>query len=157
MIMTEENVTRECRLKNIEEIRHYFIEEINQKKLMIKKFKKVCRVLNYIEYLLILVSTVTGCVSVSAFASLVGFPVSVTSYVVGLKTCVITARFKKHKSIIEKKKHDEIILLEKSELNNIEVLISKVLTDSNISHDGFVLVNNVLKEFEGTKKEIKNF
>ena len=157
MIMTEENVTRGCRLKNIEEIRHYFIEEINQKKLMIKKLKKVCRVLNYIEYLLILVLTVTGCVSVSAFASLVGFPVSVTSYVVGLKTCVITARFKKHKSIIKKKKHDEIILLEKSELNNLEVLISKVLTDSNINHGGFVLANNVLKEFEGTKKEIKNF
>ena len=74
-----------------------------------------------------------------------------------IKNCVITARFKKHKSIIKKKKHDEIILLEKSELNNLEVLISKVLTDSNISHGGFVLVNNVLKEFEGTKKEIKNF
>ena len=44
----------------------------------------------------------------------------------------------------------------KSKLNNIEVLISKVLIDSNISHDEFVLINNVLKEFHDMKEEIKN-
>ena len=36
------------------------------------------------EHLLILVSTVTGCVSIFAFASLVGIPVSVTSCVRGV-------------------------------------------------------------------------
>ena len=35
--------------------------------------------LNYVEHLLILVSIVIGCVSVSAFASLVCFPVDITS------------------------------------------------------------------------------
>ena len=39
-----------------------------------------------------------------------------------------------------------IELLAKSELSSIEVVISKVLIDSNISHDEFVLVNNVLKK-----------
>ena len=39
---------------------------------MSNKYKKVYRISNYIEYLLILISTVTGCVSISAFASLVG-------------------------------------------------------------------------------------
>ena len=47
--------------------------------------KKVSRVLNYIEHLLIFVSTVTGCFSISAFASLVGIPVGITSSVIGLK------------------------------------------------------------------------
>ena len=48
------------------------------------------------------------------------------------------------KSIIkkEKKKHDKIVLLEKPKLNTIYVLISGVLTNSYISHDKFVLVNN---------------
>ena len=41
---------------------------------MSEKHKKVCVVLNYIEPLLILVSTVTGCVSISAFASLIDIP-----------------------------------------------------------------------------------
>ena len=63
------------------------------------------------------------------------------------------------KSIIKnkKKKHDKIVLLAKRRLNSIEVLISKALMDSNISHEGFVLINNVLKEYDDMKKEIKSF
>ena len=47
-------------------------------------------------------------------------------------------------------------MLAKSELNSIEVLISNALIDSNISHDEFVQINNVLKEFYDKKEEIKN-
>ena len=124
---------------------------------MSKKHKKVYRVLNYIEHLLILISTVTRCVWISTFASLVGFPIRITSSAIGLKICVITAGIKKYKSIIKKKKkkHDKIVLLAKSKLNSIEVLISKALIDSNISHDEFVLINNVLKEFSDIKEGIK--
>ena len=52
-----------------------FIEEINRNELMSKKHKKVCGVLNYIDHLLILVSAVTGCVSIFPFTSLFGIPV----------------------------------------------------------------------------------
>ena len=58
--MSEENISQEFRLKNIDKIRICLIEEINLNELMSKKHKKVYRVLNYIEYLLILISTVTG-------------------------------------------------------------------------------------------------
>ena len=86
--------------------------------------------------------------SISAFASLVGIPIGITSSVIGLKICVITAGIK-NKSTIKKmkKKHDKIILLAKYKLYNIEVLISKALIDSNISQDEFVLINNGLKNF----------
>ena len=63
---------------------------------MSKKHEKVYRVLNYIENLLILLSTVSGCVSVSAFATLVGIPIEITSSAIGLKICVITAAIKKY-------------------------------------------------------------
>ena len=53
---------------------------------------------------------------------------------------------KNYKTPIKKKKHDKIALLAKTKLNCIEALISKSLIVSYISHDGFVLVNNVLKE-----------
>ena len=36
------------------------------------------------------------------------------------------------------------------------MLISKSLIDSNIFHDEFVSINNVLKEYEEMKEEIKN-
>ena len=40
--------------------------------------------------------------------------------------------------------------------NTIVVLISKDLIDSNISHDEFVSINNVLNECDNMKEEIKN-
>ena len=36
------------------------------------------------------------------------------------------------------------------------VLISKALIESYISHDEYVLVDNILKEFDEMKKEIRN-
>ena len=67
--------------------------------------------------------------------------------------------FKKYKLISKKneKKHDKIITLAKPKFNSIEVLISKVLIDSNIGHDEFVLVNSVLQEFHDMKEEIQKF
>ena len=63
-----------------------------------------------------------------------------------------------YKSITKKikKKHDKIVLLGKDKLNTTEVLISKSLIDSYISHDEFVSVKNVVREFNDMKKEIKN-
>ena len=115
------------------------------------------RVSNYIDHSLIAISTITGCVSIPAFASLVVIPIGIESSTIGLKIWVITAGIKKYKSIFPKKrkKHEKIVLLAKSRLNGIEVLISKGLVDSNISHDEFVLINNVLKEFYNMKGKIK--
>ena len=89
---------------------------------------------------------------------LAGIPVGITSSAVGLKICAIAAIIKKYKSIIKKKKkmHDQIVLLAKSKLNSIEVVISNALTDSVITYDEFVLINNALKEYKKMKEEIKN-
>ena len=66
--------------------------------------------LNYVEHLLSLASTVTGYVSIAAFASLVAIPIAITSSAVGIKIYSITAGIKTFQSIIKKKKkkHDKI-------------------------------------------------
>ena len=92
--MVEQNVSQEFRLKNIDETRNYLIEEINRNELMSKKHKNVCTILNYIEHFLILASTITGCVSISDFASLVGIPIGTTSTAIGLNICAIIVVFK---------------------------------------------------------------
>ena len=55
----------------------------------------------------------TGCISISAFASLLGIPIGITSSAIGLKICAITAGIKKCKLIIKEKKkdHEKIALL----------------------------------------------
>ena len=53
------------------------------------KHKNICRDFNYIKHFLILVSAVSSCVSISAFASLIGVLIRTTSRIksspVGLK------------------------------------------------------------------------
>ena len=125
---------------------------------MSKKQKEVCATLNSTEHLFILASAVTGCISISAFYSLFSIPIEITSSAIGLKTCVTTAGIKNCNSIIKtkKKEHNKIVLLAKTKINSIEVLISKSLIDSYISHDEFVLVNNELKEYDDVKKRNQN-
>ena len=52
----------------------------------------------------ILASIVTGCVSISAFGSLVCISVGITGSAIGIKICAIIAGTKKYKSIIRKNK-----------------------------------------------------
>ena len=91
--------------------------------LLSKKYKNVYKALNYIQHLLILAFTVTGCNFKSAFASWVAILVGITISAGRIKICAITAVFKKHltikknqqlkKSTIKKNKsnHDKIVLL----------------------------------------------
>ena len=78
-------MSQEFRLENMDETRNYFLQETKQNELMSRKHKKVCTTLNYIEHSLILASTVTGCISISTFASLLGIPIGITSSVIGLQ------------------------------------------------------------------------
>ena len=56
------------------------------------------------------------------------FAIEIVSFATGLKIFAISSGIKMYKSIIKekKKKHDKIVLLTKSKLNNIEVLIFEV-------------------------------
>ena len=143
--MVEENISEESTLKNINKTGNYFLKEIKQNELMSRKYKKICTTLNYIEHFLILSSIITGCISISAFFSLIGIPRGITRSTIGLKIYAITVGTKKYKLIIKKKKkkHDKTVLLAKS--NSIKFLISKVLIDSVVSH----------QEYDKIKEEIK--
>ena len=125
-----EEASAEFRFKKIDEKINYRLDEINYNDLMSEKYKKACKYLNYVKQLVVLVSTVAGCVSVSVFPSLIPLPVFVTSSAVAVKICAINAGIKNYKSITKKKKkkHDKIVLVAKDKLNTVEVLISKALT-----------------------------
>ena len=95
--------------------------------------------------------------SISAFASLVCVLVGIVSSAVRVEVCAITAGIKKFKQLSQKRGRSmKIVLLGKDKLDTIEVLFSKSLIDSYISHDKFDSVNNVLREYNEMKEEIKN-
>ena len=139
----------EFRLKKVDETSNYLLDETNHNDLISEKYKTTCKYSNYFEHLLILVSTVTDCVSISAFASSFPVPAGITSSEVGIKVGAITRGIKNYKSIV---------LLEKAKSNaidTIEVLISTSLIYSNISHDEFAPANNVLREYHEIKRRNK--
>ena len=100
----------------------------------------------YIDHFLNLDSAITGRISISDFAYLIGHPIKIMRCAKGLKIRAITAPIKKYKSKVneKKKKHNKIVLSAESKLKSIEVLISKALINSNISHNQFVLTKKVL-------------
>ena len=55
----------------------------------------------------------------------------------------------------KRKKRDEIMLPGKTKLDTIEFLVPKTLIDPCIGHDEFVLVNNLLREYNEMKEEIE--
>ena len=83
-------------LKNKSKTRNYLFKEINRNKLMSneisKKHRKICKTVSYIEHFLILASTITGCISSSAFTSLISLPRETTNSAIRLKICI-----KKHR------------------------------------------------------------
>ena len=141
--MVAEKTGQEFRLKNIDETRSYFVEEIDQNELMSNKHKIYCRTVNFVEHFLILTSAVIEYISaisaISAFASLIGIPIGTTSSVIGLKIYTILQDL--IMSIIKekKRKHDKMVSSAKSKLNSIEALFFRVLKDLNSSPNEFLL------------------
>ena len=84
----KQNRSQEFRLKNIDERRNYFLEKIYRNEL-------INTPLIYIAHFRIFVSAITGCILISAFSSLIGVSIGITSSVIGLKMFAITAGIKK--------------------------------------------------------------
>ena len=76
-------MSQEFWFKNIYETKNYFHEEIEQNELISRKHKKVCTAVNYIEHFFVLASAITGCMSISVFASSLGIPIGITSSAIG--------------------------------------------------------------------------
>ena len=62
----------------------------------VRSIKKLVEFITILTAYLLYFSTITGCVSISDFAPLVGIPTEITSSANGLKICAITARIKKY-------------------------------------------------------------
>ena len=93
MNMVEES-SLELRLRKCDETRNY-LDEIKHNNLMIQKYKKTIKYLNYVEHIFTLASTVIGCFSISAFASLVCVFEGITSSAIRIKIYAITAGIKR--------------------------------------------------------------
>ena len=132
------------RLNQIDKIKDYFYNEINERKDIIKKLNKYIVNFDYLDKIFITLSASFGTLSIASHATIVGIPVGIAG---SSLTLIFTISTGVNKSLLRitkkrKKKHNKIIALAKSKLNKIDMLLSSALNDSK-SHKEFT---NIIAE-----------
>ena len=146
------------RLNQIDKIKYYLNNEINERKGLIKKFNKYIVSFDYLDKILITLSESFGMLSIASYASVVGIPAGITG---ASLTLVFTVGTGISKSLLKltkkrKEKHNKIIVLAKNKLNTIDTLLSNALNDSKISHEGFTNIITEKNIYENIKENITN-
>ena len=146
------------RLDEINKIKDYFNNEINERKDIIKKLNKYIVSFDYLDRIFITLSASFGTLSVASHAAVVGIPVDIAG---ASLTLIFMVSMGINKSLLKvtnkrKKKHNKIIALGKSKLNMIDTLLSSALNDSKISHEEFTNVIIEKNIYENIKENIKD-
>ena len=124
----------------------------------IKKLSKYVTAFDYIEKILIVLSEKSSGFCIISLANVIGAPAAVASSSLTLMFSLTTEIIQKLLSITrnKKKKHDEILMLAKSKLNNIETLVSQAMTDMEISHEESNAIIRKKQKCERMKVNVKN-
>ena len=111
------------RINEIIKIKDYFYSEIQERKVMSKKLSKYIAAFDYIDKNLIVLSAISGWISIISFTSVIGVPVGITSPSFSLVFSLITGIIKKLLKITKNKmnNNNNIFMLAKSKLNSIKL------------------------------------
>ena len=122
------------------------------------KLNRYLAVFDYFDQALIVLRATSGGVSYILFTSIVGAPVGMASASLTLFFSLTTGIVKKllHITKSKKKKHDKILMLAKSKLNNIENLVSQALIDMEISHEEHIAVLKEKDKYEKMKENLRS-
>ena len=107
---------------------------------------------------LIILSPTSAAVLFISFTSIVGAPVGIASVSLSLCFSLTTGIVKKLLYITrkKKKKHNKILILDKSKLNSIETLAPQALIDMEISHEKFVIILKEKDKYEKMKGNLRS-
>ena len=156
-LSSSECVANKYRLDEMNKIRDYFNNEINERKDIIKKLNKYILSFDYLDKIFIALSASFGTLSIASYASVGGTPAGIAA---SSLTLIFTIGTGISKSLLKvtkkrKKKHNKIIALAKNKLNTINALLSSALNDSEISHEEFTNIITETNIYENIKENIK--
>ena len=145
------------RLDEINKKRHYFNNEIKERKDIIKNLKKYLVSFDYFDKIFITLSASFGTLSIVLYASVLGIPAGIAGSSLTLVFTIGTGISKSLLKITKKrtKKYNKIIALAKNKLNMIDTLLPSALNDSEISDEEFTNIINEANIYENIKDNIK--
>ena len=146
------------RLDEINKVKDYVNNEINERKDISKKLNKYMVSFDYLDKIFIALSVSFGTLSIASHATVIGISVGIAG---ASLTLILTISTGVNKSLLRvtkkgKKKHNKIIALAKSKLNTIDILLSSALNDSKISHEEFTNIiaeKNMYENMKDIKEE----
>ena len=125
---------------------------------MSKRLSKYIASFDYINKSLIVLSATSGIISITLFATVIGVPVGIASASLKLIFSISTGIVKKRllkTTRNKKKKHNKIVILARSKLNNRESKISNALINNEINHEDFMTIINEEKNYQELKESIR--
>ena len=150
----ELNEITKFRLDEINKIKYFLNDEINDRKKQIKKISKYVAAFNYADKVFIVLSASFGSLSIASHATVVGIPVGIAG---ASLTLVFTACMGVVKTLLsatkkKKKKHNKIMMYASTSLSIIETLLSGALINFDISHEEFTKIVDEKVKYEGFKQ-----
>ena len=148
---------QQFRLNKINEIKDCFIAEIKEREEMSKNLSKYNASFEYFHKSLIVLSVLTGIISIASFATVIGGPVGIMSASCSLTFSITTRFVKKFLKTIrnKKKKHNKMFMPARTKSNSIESKISEALINKEISHKDFMTILNEEKKYRELKENIR--
>ena len=124
---------------------------------MSKRLSKYIAFCDYFDKSLIVLSVTSGSTSITAFATVIGTPVGIASASLSLTFSLSTGIVKKLLKTTrnKKKKHNKIVMLDRSTLNSIESKVSEALINSETSDDDFMVIINEETKYRELKESIR--
>ena len=145
------------RLNEINKIKEYFNNKINERKNIINKLNKYIVNFDYADKTFIVLSTSFGTLSIASHATVIVIPVGITGASLTLIFTISTGINKLLQlTKKKKKKQNKLMTLAKNKLNMIDTLLSSALNDSKISHEEFSNIINEKNMYENIKENIKD-
>ena len=145
------------RLQNLTEIEAYLLNEIGIREQVAKKMKCFNTITGIADTGLITSTVITGGISIAAFSSGVGLPVSIalsgTSLLLSLATAITRKSFKIF--IVKQEKHDAIRLIVQTKLDSIANIISQAMQDGHISPTEFHKELQEIEKYRKLKADIR--
>ena len=118
------NTANKYRLDEINKIRHYFNNEVKERKDIIKKLNKDLVSFNYLDKIFVALLASFGTFSIASYASVVGTPAGIAgsslTLIFTIGTCISKSLLKVTKK--RKKKHNKIITLAKNKYNRYIII-----------------------------------
>ena len=150
------NDQQQFRISKIKEIKDYFVTDIKERSLMSKRYSKYVFSFYYSDKSLIVLSVITGSISIALFAILIGAPAGIASASFSLAFSISTGTVKKLKTTrSKKKKKNGIVMFTRSKLNSIDNKISEALINNKIRHEDLITIINEEKNYPELKESIR--